>query len=126
MCTNTTEFDARILQLVLTLTRQFMLVVPVISVVGIALSYNASLGRDALVWQLLRLLLLGSSLLALWCVVPVTDDATSQPHRSTHIPPYNHHTRKRHRGLFILWKATLTDQSARHARISLKARTLVA
>ena len=47
-----------------------MLVVPCISLVGILLAYaNAALGRDALVWQLLRLLLLGSSLLALWCVL---------------------------------------------------------
>lgn len=60
------EFDAGILRLVLALTRQFMFAVPAISVVGIALSYNTSLGRDALPWQILRLLLLGSSLLALW------------------------------------------------------------
>ena len=53
----------------LALTRQFMVAVPALSVVGILLAAcNAALGRDALAWQLLRLLLLGSSLLALWCV----------------------------------------------------------
>lgn len=91
------------------------------------------MGRDALVWQLLRLLLLGSSLLALWCVsvcvcasLPrfclIDRHAISQAtleHHPIH-PPTHPHAPTTNRGLFILWKATLTDQSAKHARISLK------
>ena len=41
-----------------------------------------------------------------------------RPHwRAPINPPISPH---HNRGLFILWKATLTDQSAKHARISLK------